>query len=77
MKVRRRVECLTPREPEVLEAVVAGNPNKRIAEELGISEKTVKIHRAAVMGKMRADSLPELVVLAQTAGISTTKGLDH
>ncbi|MHC4696195.1 MAG: response regulator transcription factor [Planctomycetota bacterium] len=76
-EVMHRVERLTPREREVLTAVVAGKPNKRIAAELGISEKTVKIHRAAGMGKMQADSLPELVVLAQMAGLYTTKGLDQ
>ena len=76
-EVLQRVETLTPREREVCIAVAAGKSNKQAAAELGISEKTVKIHRAGVMRKMRADSLPELVVLAQKAGLSTTKSLDE
>lgn len=67
--VLTRVDKLTPREREVLTEVVTGKPNKQIAATLGIAEKTVKIHRAAVMHKMRADSLPELVLLAQKAGL--------
>jgi len=66
---QHRVAKLTPREREVLKIVVTGKANKEIAAELGISEKTVKIHRARVMEKMQADSLPELVVLAQRAGL--------
>jgi FixJ family two-component response regulator len=64
---------LTRRERQVLEQVVAGRTNREIAQQWGISEKTVKIHRGRVMQKMRADSLPELVLLAQAAGIHTTK----
>ena len=59
-----RVAALTPREREVLDGVVAGKLNKEIAAELGTAEKTVKVHRARVMKKMRAGSLAELVVLA-------------
>ena len=59
-----RVERLSRREREVMERVVRGEPNKRIAAELGISEKTVKVHRHRVMEKMEAGSLPELVRLA-------------
>ncbi len=71
--VGRRVAALTPRERQVLERVVAGHTNREIADAWGISEKTVKIHRARVMEKMRANSLPHLVLLAQVAGIRTTK----
>lgn len=68
-----RLARLTPREREVLEHVVAGKPNKVIAFDLGASEKTIKIHRGRVMAKMEAESLPELVMLAQWAGVSTAK----
>lgn len=55
------VATLTAREREVMALVVAGLPNKRIARELGIAEKTVKIHRGRVMQKMRTDSVADLV----------------
>jgi FixJ family two-component response regulator len=60
-ELRERYGSLTPREREVMDLVVAGRPNKQIAFELGISEITVKLHRAQVMRKMMAKSLPELV----------------
>jgi len=74
-KVQMRLRLLTPREQEVLERVVAGKTNKEIAAEFGITEKTIKVHRARVMEKMQADSLAQLVVLAQVAGVSSTNGL--
>ena len=67
--VRRRLASLTPREREVLGGVVDGRLNKQIAADLGISEKTVKIHRGHVMEKMAAGSLAELVRLADRLGI--------
>jgi len=67
---RQRLHTLTAREREVLSLVVAGRLNKQIAYELGISEKTVKVHRGRVMEKMRAESVAELVVLAERIGIS-------
>lgn len=60
-EIARRLERLTPRERQVLEKVVAGLSNKAIANDLGITDRTVEIHRAKVMRKMQASSLAELV----------------
>ncbi|WP_339899216.1 response regulator transcription factor [Paraglaciecola polaris] len=62
-RVNERVAQLTPREQEVLKRVVAGNSNKVIAGELNLSQRTIEIHRAAVMGKMDVSSVAELVTL--------------
>ncbi len=67
-KIQGRVARLTRRELQVFRLVVLGKLNKQVAGELGMSEKTVKVHRARVMQKMEADSLAELVRLAQRAG---------
>ena len=67
-----RLARLTPREREVMLHVVAGLANKQIAHRLGTTEQTVKVHRGRVMDKMQADSLPDLVVLAQLAGAIPT-----
>src|SRR5690606_18283282 len=64
-----RIAVLTPREREVLVHLVAGQPNKVIAHELGISPRTVEIHRAHLMEKMQARSLSDLVRIAMTAGV--------
>lgn len=64
-QVRARIAGLTAREREVMRMVVQGNANKRIAASLGISMKTVEAHRAHVMRKMRAESLAQLVRMAQ------------
>ena len=61
-----RYERLTPREREVMQRVVSGMLNKQIAGELGTSEITIKVHRAQVMQKMQADSLPDLVRMSET-----------
>jgi two-component system response regulator FixJ len=71
--VAARLRTLTRRERQVLERVVAGDTNRVIAEAWGISEKTIKIHRARVMEKMRANSLPELVLMAHAVGVHTAK----
>jgi len=67
--VQENIEQLSPREREVMELVVEGMLNKQIAAELGISIKTVEVHRARVMDKMQADSLADLVRKAILAGI--------
>lgn len=60
-KILVHMETLTPREHEVMKAIVSGATNKGIAERCEISVKTVEVHRTRVMHKMCADSLPELV----------------
>ncbi len=69
-ELRGRLDSLTPRERDVLQWLVAGKSNKVIAFELSISPRTVEIHRARVMDKMRADSLPSLVRMALAAGVA-------
>ncbi len=68
-EIRQRVRTLTAREAEVFALVVTGMLNKQIAYELGIGEKTIKVHRARVMEKMRAGSVAELVRLADAVGV--------
>src|SRR5882672_10689396 len=72
-----RSEALTPREREVMRLVVAGLLNKQIAAELSISEKTVNVHRSQVMQKMRADSLAELVRMAEKLRLSALGAQSH
>jgi FixJ family two-component response regulator len=72
-EIRGRFESLTPREKEVLDLVVAGLLNKQIADQLGMSELTLKTHRAHVMEKTQADSLAHLVRMAEHLKASTRK----
>ena len=72
--IRARLESLTPREREVFALVVRGLLNKQVAGHLGVAEKTVKVHRARVMTKMRAGSLAELVRLADRLELRTSDG---
>lgn len=67
--LRDRYESLTAREREIMQQVVAGSLNKQIAGELQITEFTVKFHRGHIMRKMRADSLADLVRMADDLGI--------
>jgi FixJ family two-component response regulator len=66
-QLRGRLDSLTSREREVMHGVIAGKLNKEIAAELGASERTIKIHRASLMRKMAADSLPDLVRMHEKA----------
>ena len=68
--VQRRADTLTLREREVMPLVARGMPNKLIAFELGTVEKTIKVHRARIMQKMQAQSLPDLVRAVEKLGIS-------
>ena len=65
--IQQRIKELTPREREVMEHVIRGRLNKQIAVDLGIHEKTVKVHRSRVMPKMGVRSVAELVQLAARA----------
>jgi FixJ family two-component response regulator len=67
--LRGLVSSLTPREWQVFDLIVRGKINKRIAHELGMTERTVKAHRHQVMEKMQVDSLAELVSIAERLGM--------
>ena len=68
-EIHDRIRSLTPREHEVFVRVAAGLANKQVADELALSEKTVKIHRANVMRKMEARTFAELVRMAEKLNI--------
>jgi len=72
-ELRARYDSLTSRESEVMRIVITGLLNKQIAGELGTSEITIKLHRARVMQKMQADSLADLVRMAEKLGIPSAK----
>jgi FixJ family two-component response regulator len=67
-RLRERFDLLAPRERQVMKLVVSGRLNKQIAHELGISERTIKLHRGQVMRKMGAESLADLVKQAEKLG---------
>lgn len=69
-EARVRIAALTPRERDVLTGLAAGHPNKTIAFDLGISPRTVEVHRANVMTKLQARSLSEVLRLAFAAGLT-------
>jgi FixJ family two-component response regulator len=71
--LRERYEQLTPREREVMALVAAGLLNKQVAGELTTTERTIKFHRAHIMQKMRAESLPDLVRMAERLGASSQR----
>ena len=68
-EIRNRLSLLTPRETEVLRHVVSGHLNKQIAVEMGVAEKTVKVHRGRAMHKLHAQSVAELVHMLGRAGL--------
>ncbi|HEX7009902.1 MAG TPA: response regulator transcription factor [Phycisphaeraceae bacterium] len=68
-ELERRFQRLTPREREVMELIIQGRLNKQIAADLGLSHKTVEVHRAHVMEKMEAASLADLVRMAMALGL--------
>ena len=72
-KLKSSFEALTLREKEIMGWVTAGLMNKQVADEIGVSEITVKLHRGSVMRKMGARSLADLVVMAETLGIRRSK----
>jgi len=72
--MRKRIAELSPREHEVLDALLNGGTNKTIARELGISPRTVEIHRAHVMARLGATTLPELMQMAAAAGLLSCSG---
>ena len=67
--IEEKIRTLTPKEHEVFLWVIAGLPNKNIADKLDTAEKTVKVHRASIMKKMGAPSVADLVRMADMAGI--------
>ena len=71
---RAKLDSLTPREFEVMQHVIGGLLNKQIADDLGAAEKTIKIHRGRVMEKIGVTSVPDLVRVAQTAGVAPAGG---
>ena len=72
-ELQNRYQTLTPREQEVMQQVISGLLNKQVAAEMNITEFTVKIHRGQVMRKMRAESLADLVRMAESLGIHAKK----
>jgi len=74
--IQQKLEALSSRERQVLDGLVAGNPNKRIAHDLGISPRTVEIYRANVMTKMQAGSLSDLVRMTLLADPSQFPGME-
>ena len=68
---RRLLDLLTPREFQVMQLVITGMLNKQVGEELGMAEKTVKVHRGRVMQKLGVTSVAELVRLVQKADVAS------
>jgi len=73
-EARVRLKALTPREYDVLRGLVRGHPNKTIAYDLGISPRTVEIHRANLMAKLEVSSLSDALRIAFAAGLGEKSG---
>ena len=73
-EIRQRFETISPREREVLGLVLQGRLNKQIAGDLGIHERTVKVHRKSIMTKLGVRSVAALTRLAQEAGVPVPPG---
>jgi two-component system response regulator FixJ len=71
--IRSRYDTLTTREQEVMKHVIQGMTNRTIAEVMGLSNRTVEVHRSKVMKKMQATTLPELVLMAPACGLGPSK----
>ncbi len=71
-ELQQRLAMLTPREREVLVHVVSGKKNRHIAADLGTVEKTIKVHRAHLMKKLKVGSLAELVKVAERLGVMSS-----
>jgi two-component system response regulator FixJ len=71
--IRGRFDTLTQREQEVMKYVVQGMANRAIAEIMGLSNRTVEVHRSKVMKKMKATTLPELVLMAPACGLNPSR----
>ena len=69
LEIQSRIACLSPRERQVMDGLIAGLSNKLIAREYDISPRTIEVYRANVMTKMQATSLSELVRLAMRGGV--------
>lgn len=76
VEAQARVKCLSPREYEVLALIVQGGSSKSIGEELGISHRTVEIHRANLMSKLKAQSSADAVRIAVYAGVDEASSLE-
>lgn len=73
MSIRNRFDTLSTREREVMKYVVQGLGNRAIGDRLNVSDRTIEVHRAKVMKKMQANTLPELVLMAPACGLSLSR----
>ena len=69
-EARHRLKVLSPRESEIVDAIVAGRTTKQIAEVLGVSQRTIDAHRASILNKLELSSAAELIRLAVLAGLA-------
>jgi FixJ family two-component response regulator len=72
--LRARLSTLTPRQRQIFEIIVRGKTNKHAARELGSTERTIKAHRKVIMGKMKVQSLAQLVTIAERLGVLQGSG---